>query len=909
MIQQAVQHEISGYKSQLNDFLASKFIDQSLILGFTTVVQSKFHKWILEDVEGFHQLFMEANDLKQVDNSQCNLIELLKVLWTDFHHPIIKLYQKQHVELFNLLLRPLKPGKKNNFKVVEMRKLSEMFNKYVKAVKAFYTSVMADLGTKYANPLVPQKYLQEFDIVIPLVKEEALYTDFHSTLSYITFMCLVGLGNLTRNWALVRISYVQPCISASAHHKHAQQVKMDKSEGKSHYIYPLLCYSKCVGLLPTMHEPYNHIGVIYNSLGQKFSAILWFLRSQFTRDLTFAVGKRNLVSAFTRPWLEEAYEQAVRKNRQNLEPSDANIILLRIIADYFYRSAYRKTLYTEKAESDFLEVVFSEPYHERFVKCSNVVAEHLTVLICFYELAVQAQETITLQKFGGFLAKYITAYLTTLKTLSFLTTNAETPLKNIRLILAFVRKNQIFFKTCGSKFVSSLVDAFNALVAFDGEETKGRIIDSFVEGKAPIRSHYFSEDINFKDFTPIGCHFKDFEDTHLFESGNVHLLFGSYFYENDQGIPEFLDNEAVVRINKEVELGDKFSREKAIAAECSRSENILRLQASVVLAKGIFGTRIHLDSEKEKFEVEILNVPKTQKRASEKAPRKKNKAKQLAPKKAHEKSEPEKVFEPRLLLRKEPASPTVQIPGTLPSSMEEIGLLIIGHAPKLVSRGHELDREAGLADMVLAIVSEDETRESLTTAGDGLQDGSNDGISKTTESSRVDSAQFMEHGQFAYPQAAQLLQHGSQRLAPLDESTQGASFSGTGYHNSPKYPVSQEPPMTQNSFLLPQQQYSQYFMGFNGAQAPHGAPYGANVHPPNGFPSGPIPQQNSSFYPGMPQFYSPQAMGPVQGNNYGMFPPPHMMPQYPPNMGTQNNGYGMPYGQSGSGVYPQYSSQ
>ncbi|GEQ72537.1 hypothetical protein JCM33374_g6224 [Metschnikowia sp. JCM 33374] len=933
MISQPTQTEISKYKSQLDGFLASKFIDQSLILGFTTVIQSKFRQWIVDDVEQFHQLFVETKDIKQVDVSLCNSIELLKVVWSDFHHPIVKSYQKQHAELYNVSVQSLK-GPKKNFKTVEMRKLNEMFSKYVKAVKAFYTGVMTDLGKKYANPLIPQKYLQEFDIVIPSCKDDSSYTDFHTTLSFVTFLCLVGLGNVSRNWAQVKLTYVDPTKSVSVFYKHLKSSNTDKAQGKSLYIFPLLCYSKCVGLLPTMHEPYNHIGVIYNSLGQKFSAILWFLRSQFTRDTNIAVGRRNLLSAFTRPWLEEAYDLCMRKAPESMVPEDANTIFLRIIGDYFYSSAFRKSLYTEKAESDFLNLMFSEPYHEQYVKNTNAIAEHLTVFICFYEFALEAREITTRDRFGAFLARYIAAYLGTLKTSSFHATDAETPLKNIRLILAFVRKNKVFFKSSGHKFLDGLVDAFNALQDFDGEDTRARITDSFMEGKPPIRSHYFSEDIHFKDFAPIGFQFKDFNDNHLFESGNIHLLFGSYFYENEQGMPEFLDNEAVLRINKEVELasGEKFSRENAIAAECSRSENILRLQASVVLAKTVYGTRIHLDSAKERFEVEKLNVPKTQpSKVPEKAPRKRNKAKSADKQKLQQKSRAvkpsgetstgvkangAKQVDSSVLLstpaKQENREPSVQVVATLPSSIEEIGSMIFGHAPKLMNKAHESDRDEGLADMVSAIVSEDETRDTLTTAGDGMQDVSNDGLSKSTESSRIETGHFAEQTPFFYPPNGQILPQASQQFMPLGEMSQGASFDRSGYQSSPiaqpqKYAQSQEHPNRQASFM-PQQ--PQWHMGFNGSQMAPGMPYGANMAPPAGFHPGPMGPQNGIIYPGMPQYHSSQNMPPIPGNTFAVCPPPYMMPQYPHNMAAQDGqGNGYPHGSGPNYMYPQYSSQ
>lgn len=55
MLSPSVSADISKYKSQLDDFLSKKYVDQSLLLGFTAVVQSKFSQWIIDDVAVYHK--------------------------------------------------------------------------------------------------------------------------------------------------------------------------------------------------------------------------------------------------------------------------------------------------------------------------------------------------------------------------------------------------------------------------------------------------------------------------------------------------------------------------------------------------------------------------------------------------------------------------------------------------------------------------------------------------------------------------------------------------------------------------------------------------------------------------------------------------------------------------------------
>lgn len=674
MIPQTTQHEIAGHLNDLKKFLSAKYVDQSLILGFTTMIQGKFSKWISADVEHFKQLFDSVGELLQVDTSAFDLIELLQLVWSSFHHPIIKFYQRQHAELYALLVQSLKSPKRT-FKVVEMRKLNANFTRLVTSIKAFYTTALSQFAM-YPNSLVPSKFLQEFDISFPVQEKQTASVDLLSSLVYAMFYCLLELGNVSRHQAYIQTNYVKPIKSASAYRNHTQQ-KGYSAEDKKEYIFSLQCYSKCIGLLPTMHEPYNHIGVIYNSLGLKFSAALWFVRSQCTRDTSTGIGKYNLAQIFAKSWLDEAFETANKRPKHDV--NDLNTYLLRVLSDHFYPQ-YRKTLYTKRLEISLLELMFkNEP------RCS-VVTEHLTVLFGFYALA---EDKTTRSRFGAFLGKYLSDYL--------MATTGATPtdatLKNIRLILGFLRKSETFN---GHLLVSAFAKVLNNLTSLASESDLALEIEMFVSETAPKRSHYFSEDIQFKDFTPIGCQFKDFNDNHMFKSGNLHLLFGlSHLPESE--IPFYLDNDAVQRISKQRELGD-VDINNVIATECGLYENSLRVKAILFMCKSVFQAKLYWIEEDKLFayQADESEVKETKKLSKIEQPLK------GAQSRGQKKSEP---FGERSKPVNPPAALSKAAPKAIPSSIDEIELMILGHTYHI--KPSEVGGETHLAHMVDAIVRDD----------------------------------------------------------------------------------------------------------------------------------------------------------------------------------------------------------
>lgn len=880
MLPPPVSADITKYKSNLDDFLSKKYVDQSLLLGFTAVVQSKFSQWIQDDVAAYYESVhaADATTPQAQEPSAFVLIQLLELLWGKFLHPIVKFYQRQHADLYIQSVDSLKDKKKGNFKIVEMRKLNETFSKFVKSSTSAYRSILVHLMAQYDNPLLPKNYLLDVDVATGDQMKKSTNSDFNANLTFVLYHCLLGLGNLNRHSATITVTYVSPCKSVSSYYKHLKQQDRNVSSLK-HYEPALQYYQKCIGLLPALNEPYNHIGVIYNSVNAKFDATLWFLRSQFTRIPNYVVGKVNLATIFKKPWLEGAFASVKLKHPRKMCEDDVNIWLLRIVAQFFFSSFYKRSFNLEVAEKELTGVLFSNPETTKFVKNPELIQQHLTVLVCFFCWADAENNQTARKRLGFFFMSYLNGYL---RDVAELKGDKDAHLPNLRFILAFLRKQTALFSFDRGDINHSVAKAVNALILNEHEKQAHRLAilnDAFVAQDLPTRTHYFAEDVAFKDFGPIGYQFKDFQDNRLFTSDYVGPLFGGAYFSKAQGIPLFLDNYAVQQIDKEYELnsekldteGKRKLKADLIFNASEALENDMRFCAIAKQVSDNFGD-LTLDdySHLLQVKVEVSATPNVKNSNKKKAPKQKNEKK--APEKPKKdlasiiREGPSKKQLSKELPKKpeqketQPEENEVQVANlstdystsnVAPSSIEEIELMIAGHAQSFrqPNGSRSIDTEAGLSDMVNSIID------------DSYQDKSNDVVIPDSQ----DSLDILRSS----TQVPQTALDGTQHIQAA--STQQDRFAQPFGHDSSQMPG--------HDFLMVQP-----MMAPPMGQTPH-IGYGS-MAPHSQFLQGP-----------------PQPFGYPQG--YGMPMYPGMAPPPPPQQSGMPGSTQMPDFQQYAGIYGQ----
>lgn len=831
-----------------------------MLLGFTAVVQSKVYKWIQEDIE----LLYDSSSVPQNgqnQESEFNLVKLLEILWAQFLHPIIKFYQRQHAELLSLLLQSTK-NHKNDFKPVEMRKLNEFFIKFLKCVVSFYRKTLEYVMNTYPNPVITESLFQDLEIEMNLKETPPPSTDFIANTMLVLYQCLLGLGNITRHSAHIQINYVEPSKSYTHYQNYAKRTADPKA--KKAYVKPLLYYSKCIQLFPQMCEPYNHIGVIYNSLNDKPSAVVWFLRSQFTLDQNKTIGKYNMATIFRKPWLEQNYTLALKKQSADLSTQDLQVILLRIMGHIFYPEAFKKPLYCDKTSVDFITSTFFHSTPRSFVRDADNITDTLTIMMCFYRIAETEELGEARTKCGSLLHRFIINYLKHVARWSPETRDDSGILKNIRFILAFCSDLPSILNFGKDDVVLALYGTISSFLDTD-EETKANILVAFRQAKKPFRCYLFPEDVKFKQFLPIGFKFHDFDDGHLLKSGNVNLLLGTPL-NNLEVIPSFLDNAAVQRINKDLEL-DGRNRQRAIMDECTRLENALRLQAIVISCKHLFPDRFTVDGEREALILEKVDVPATQ---SQKNNVSMKKDKDGASKK--DKTRKKKKQVPGV---NPPVMSVASSQKKVAASLDEIELMILGHVSVFKSKPsdardkeskdrnvRDISTEGGLADMVNAILSEEDEDKTV----------SEKSAATPEEDVKVLHAQPKQQTSYLPPiQAYQMpLQMPPQ---PIIAAGIPAAQPGFGYQQGyypPGYPYYYQGHQGQGQVGMRQMSQTRPVRhGQMGQMAPHVGPLP---------PVGPVPPQGPQMYPQW-QYGAPNGGAP-NGGASGQYRQYRQYPQY-----------------------------
>lgn len=648
----SIKADISAYKAQLHDFLSQKYVDQSLLLGFNSVVQGKFHAWIVADANAYYQSQENGPSENAQQNTPFSTIEYFEQLWTDFHYPIVKFFQQCHAGFFGEVLadfQQFQKGRGNRekaafrVKLVEIRKINDNFAKFTKQAHDFYHGLMCHFSVHFCNPILPKQFLSEFDLKVPETALETSNANLQANLVFLVHRCLLYLGNLSRHRAFVELSYVNPCLSTGNFWKyrglsHSAKTKLMKPSYKMALSY----YRLCILLLPALNESYNHMGMIHNLVDEKYDAVYWFLRSQSTRLPDYTLGHANLIAVLKKDWF--LLELVTAYTKRNLSHATMGDLFVCLMGHFYMPEQYKRganivrNYSFSQVERDFLNVAFGSFADDE----KHVHLQQLVMLMAVQKL-MEAHKHANLLKFNRFLGRY---FETLFKASVFDTERQRAKvLACARLVFSFIRESKLFFSYLKTKearsTISIICDFVNSLLSSvdsndadaSGHETISQdstfntIVELLKSSARPLRGYYFEEDVLLKDFLPIKFQFKDFKDDHLFASNNINLLVGdysSYYSDSDMQIPSFLGNDTVTRICKRFEgtCAPASKVRKVVAKEIAVYENDLRMQAVLAFSKKFLElVSCYFDVDSGRFvrkNAEVKDIQKRPKKASKK---------------------------------------------------------------------------------------------------------------------------------------------------------------------------------------------------------------------------------------------------------------------------------------------------
>ena len=487
-------------------------------------------------------------------------IKYFEFLWSEIHYPIIKFFQSHHAEYYNQNLQEFKKcqNEKTSFKLksVEIRKINEAFLKVVQQFRSFYMALLKHFLTHFKNPLLPLQFLTHFGFNVPSAAIDSTNANVQANLTFLIHRCLLCLGDLSRHRAFNEINYVLPCSSQKMFQKYRlykardqmknkaakdlQLINECKDQSYSEHEPSMNFYKLCIMLLPTLHEPYNHIGMIHNMVGNKVEACYWFLRSRFTRIPNYDLGLKNLESIMIKSWFQDQLGEAFKSKWQGGDLHlTSQIVLLNLIGYHYFPQRYRhgELLYGsetyDNVEREFLSFEFSQSHFQQLMSTSSEYINHYVhsslLLIMFSELLNENNN----QKLFRLTKLYISGFLALIESIDLKAEEFEGSLVFLRLALAYIKENKPFAKYFfrDAAMVVSSCSPFNEILSkFDG------IHESVRTNLKPTRSYYYTEDVVFKDFLPIKYQFKDFNDDGLFSSGSVDLLMGKTEITEDERI-------------------------------------------------------------------------------------------------------------------------------------------------------------------------------------------------------------------------------------------------------------------------------------------------------------------------------------------------------------------------------------
>lgn len=459
-----IANEIDLQKTLVDELLSRKFGDQSYLLGINNNIQGKFQAWILSDSNKYYQNVENSSENNTIE---FNTLKYFEILWTKFHYPIIKYFQYELATLFNENLQEFNELFKNkdskqkvSFKVksVEIRKIHDNLTKFLKQAHQFYFNLLQHFSTRYQNGLIPIFFLQNFDFVPSPTSYPISVPDVRANFLSLIHHCLLSLGNLARHRSFIELSYVNPCLSNSNFWKYRNLTP--KSKGvlmKPFYKKAIRYYNYCIALIPALNEPYNHIGIIHNFYDDKFNAIYWFLRSNFSRIPNYTLGLNNFFNIMKKKFTFTDYlvdfYQDEKKGSETITKEKLHMMLICLIGYHYLPDVYHngpyivKQIKYTKVENDFFQLCFNKLIenlknsnkkkeqeletkensaakesevllknsfpnslfnpHPEITDSIDIHFQHFIMLSCFQKLAQESDDQDALLKLNRFILRYI----------------------------------------------------------------------------------------------------------------------------------------------------------------------------------------------------------------------------------------------------------------------------------------------------------------------------------------------------------------------------------------------------------------------------------------------------------------------------------------------------------------------
>jgi tetratricopeptide (TPR) repeat protein len=385
---------LAHYCNQLRATLSAEYVDQSFLIGFISNLQSKVYEVIVVSLESIAAGLDTPTALSQ-----------LQKVWIQLHYKIITFYKTQHRALHAQVDAQMQQRRKNQanlpkFHPVEIRKLHDNYIKCNNLIYQFYLRIASYILATYRIDGLPpavlrlQHPLQQPPVSVPDAARPGLVA--------VLYTCALNLGNLARTRSFIELTYLKPSLSIKNFY-HSLKPRKSEQLVEEYYQKALEYYRMCILLAPNSNEPYSHIGMIYSSVGDRYLASYWFLRSQSTFETTFETGLKNLENTLAKDDFGKAMGSGA---------SDIKAVFMCLLSHYYpakWRQpqaiASQNRFQLELRLWDLINAV--EPdcleCESRALANSHIFVDQIVMLVCFRHLVDDGER----KKYNTFVATYI----------------------------------------------------------------------------------------------------------------------------------------------------------------------------------------------------------------------------------------------------------------------------------------------------------------------------------------------------------------------------------------------------------------------------------------------------------------------------------------------------------------------
>ncbi|KAI0463174.1 hypothetical protein LJB42_003194 [Komagataella kurtzmanii] len=508
-----VTKTLQQLKFQNDGLLQSGFVDSAALIGFVQLSSHRLKMLIVKDI---------ANVIATDNTIECFqapvvFTELVDQYWLDFQRPTIKYFEVQLKRLANdkivratLDSNGISKKYRGRKRVVEIRKLYSVYLKCNRIFCQFHIQLITELLTAYnldaigsIDRICRLLRIENPDGSCKNIKGLAVC----SQLIYVIHRSLLYFGNLSRYRTLLATNYLPP----------GSLSRQDKKE----YRKCLECLNLAILLLPSQGDPHNHIGLIEKLKRNDLNIIYNFARSTMTRIYS-PNGFMNLILHLSSEMLLHTVSRAILEPEKCRSTVDSKLVkcnnyFIAIFGFYFLPQRWNDSqdmkftdVSWKNIENDYQKSIATLDIHRpAYVK---ILWKQAIILISGYTILSNAKfnhEWIDrsenlLEAYLQFVFHFIDEILT-ICTSGYSINTELLPL--VRLFLCWANQGglPLNYLLANSLTFDNLVHICEVASLLVNK-------DELCISK-PQRQYYFYEDVDLKEFVPIGCRFKDFNDS------------------------------------------------------------------------------------------------------------------------------------------------------------------------------------------------------------------------------------------------------------------------------------------------------------------------------------------------------------------------------------------------------------